>query len=1114
MRTIGLLVGLLTVLALSGAMAQDAPVINNPGFELWQPGGVDSQGLVVGWTPAAGNVVPTGWVLNSAYVGTLSKVEDGAPEGKVALGLTRGPKGSSHIYQMLKGLKPGQWYRFQARLRGGNLGVYMYQYFQTGPMNTVTIAQATPSKAWREVTGYYQTPTANWGEGALALTAEGADPVIVDDVRLTPINVPQPAADAPNIVLENSATRVELTPTGTLGKLVDKASGQEYQLSGPMPVLTATVVDNVLGAWGLTQQGDKLTFRFAEENVRVVLQVASGAKHFRFKVVEAVPADMKEVRLQFPVKRLAKIGGAFGATYDDSFGLSFTGTTPDTHNLIAHQGGTGVALTVACGSRHGVVGGGAALVAAPAAQFRAGMMEMEKAAGLPCPMLGGKWARDSESNRKSYLFAAPAKAEDVDALIDYAKLGGFGTIIFLKDSWLANHGHFDINTDSFPGGLSTVRAAVDKIHRAGLEAGVHVFGPSISPNDRYVTPVPDKRLAHYPCPPLAEAMDEKSTTVTFTEAPNLPPRTWDYQGFPGHYLRLGDEIISYQPKLSQEGPPFRYMSVQRGALGTKVTAHPAGTPINGLPAMWGFFLVDPDSTLADELTTNFARVFNACDFDFAYFDASDGCGGPYMDTMYYLNTMHLAYYRKFKRDVLYQTSMGTGSGLVWHIVPRSASADGHGDLKGYLDERWPGILGMGDNWTKSDVGWYYWFQNCRPDQFEYICAKVLGIDGSISLETSKQALEGLPQSRQMMEMLGRWQRCRQARVFGEDVRAKLREPKKDFKLFPDGKNWKLYRAAYEDPRSIDVLDGRQNTWTITNDRAEPCLLGVEIVRSLREVALQSYEGAAAKPLDLFTDAAAYRHVGDNRYEKYVEGAEKVVSAEGVVRKGVSHSFEIGATAGRGGGPALVYSAENKGDENGWCGIGRRFAPAMDLSAYRGLGVWINGDGHGESVRIQFRDVAGKYADWVPRVDFTGWRLHTFTFPTTGGFDWTKVEYFLVYFNGLPSGDPVKVTLDDLRVVPAVTPPNMAGGPGIRVNGRRVTFDVALNPGDSLTHEGLGTAMLWPRGMAPGKPLNVRGLPLVLQPGENKVEFTWAPPAAFPGGVDVVLYRLWPLETTP
>jgi hypothetical protein len=33
---------------------------------------------------------------------------------------------------------------------------------------------------------------------------------------------------------------------------------------------------------------------------------------------------------------------------------------------------------------------------------------------------------------------------------------------------------------------------------------------------------------------------------------------------------------------------------------------------------------------------------------------------------------------------------------------------------------------------------------------------------------------------------------------------------------------------------VEALDGKQNTWTISNERAEPCLLGVEIVCGFRK----------------------------------------------------------------------------------------------------------------------------------------------------------------------------------------------------------------------------------------------------------------------------------------
>jgi len=111
---------------------------------------------------------------------------------------------------------------------------------------------------------------------------------------------------------------------------------------------------------------------------------------------------------------------------------------------------------------------------------------------------------------------------------------------------------------------------------------------------------------------------------------------------------------------------------------------------------------------------------------------------------------------------------------------------------------------------------------------------VLGIDGSFSLETSIEATNRLTQSRQMYEMIGRWEQARAEHAFSPAVRAKLLEPQKDFKLFgpaaPGAPRWQLYRAAYEEPRLVNALDGAQNVWTINNDTGRPCALGFELVR--------------------------------------------------------------------------------------------------------------------------------------------------------------------------------------------------------------------------------------------------------------------------------------------
>ena len=268
------------------------------------------------------------------------------------------------------------------------------------------------------------------------------------------------------------------------------------------------------------------------------------------------------------------------------------------------------------------------------------------------------------------------------------------------------------------------------------------------------------------------------------------------------------------------GPPFRFVGCVRGALGTTAAPHAAGAEVRGLLNQWGFFLVDPDSELAEEVTANFADVANYCGFDMIYFDASDGTMGPALEGWYYLNKMHLGYYTKLDHDVLYQTSNGTGSNILWHIIPRSASADGHGDIKGYLDERWPGILNQAANFTRSDIGWYYMFTNVRPDQIEYVRAKALSIDGSVSIECSRASLEALPQARRTFEMLARYERCRRAGSLPEDVLTRMQELGRDFRLFET--------AQFRSTRSMRTATVDRSTARSTPRLAEldePCDLG-------------------------------------------------------------------------------------------------------------------------------------------------------------------------------------------------------------------------------------------------------------------------------------------------
>ncbi len=1082
----------------------------NGSFEATRAATAGPDGLVSGWKLGEPAEVPEGWSLNTAYPGQLDIGTGEAHSGERFVRITAPEAGSAHLYQMCEGLEAGKWYRVSVWVRGGPVVVHFYEYFQDAPIGgQAVISGNSEGNAWRQLSGYYQPGGEGYLRSALALYVSGGHSAEVDDVQIEPLELLEVPVTGPDITLENDVLKLSVSANGVLKEFRCKASGEDYATpDAPFPAFTALRQGVTVHAHLVSRDGDTLNIQFLDPDVKASFRVTPRDRHFLIEVLSVEPEDVDSLTIEFPIRRLETVAGAFNATYDDEFGACMFGTTVNTRNLLTARGAQVCGLRSACYRSHGMVGAGFALIGAPREQFNEAIMEAERANGLPCPMLDGQWARFSDRVRESYLFATGVKEADIGALIEYAQLGGFGTIIMLKSDWLVNHGHFDINTANFPEGIESIKRAVGKIHAAGLHAGVHVFGPSISPNDPYVTPKPDDRLASVLCPPLAEAVDEKAATLALTEQPELtPPKTVRTQAFPGHFLRVGDEIIRYSDV--ELGPPFRFVGCQRGALNTVAGPHAAGAEVRHLLAMWGFFVVDADSTLADEVTRNFANVFNECDFDMVYFDASDGIQDVYFDRWYYLSKLHLGYYGKLENDVLYQTSNGTGSDILWHIVPRSASADGHGDIKGYLDGRWSGILGQAANFTRSDIGWYYMFRDVRPDQIEYVRAKALGIDASISIEASRASLEALPLARPTFEMLNRYEQCRRANHFPDAVKAKLQEPGRDFRLFEDGEGaWMLYRAAYEEPRTVDVLDGEQNVWTIGNDRPEPCHLGVEIVRGKREVAYAGYNDPGALTIEGFDDADAYLLSESNPYGKYVSGGDKVVTETGPARRDVTQSFGLSDEA-KVGDHCLAYSAENTGWYGGWSGIGRRFDPVLDLSAYRGLGLWVHGDAQEEKVRVQLRDLAGGHADYVPTINFTGWSLHTFALPAEG-FDASQVEYLLFYFNDIPRQASVHVRFDDVKALAGLAAEATLQDPSLTVNGKRVVFPARVEPGQALTSEGPGGATFWPGGMQPGQPLTVGTEALQLKPGDNAIEFSCQSAQEFPGDVAVLLYRLWPM----
>jgi hypothetical protein len=144
------------------------------------------------------------------------------------------------------------------------------------------------------------------------------------------------------------------------------------------------------------------------------------------------------------------------------------------------------------------------------------------------------------------------------------------------------------------------------------------------------------------------------------------------------------------------------------------------------------------------------------------------------------------------------------------------------------------------------------------------------------------------------------------------------------------------------------------------------------------------------------------------------------------------------------------------------------------------------------------------------VSFKGWRLCVFPLAGMRGFERGKTDYLLLWLQGLAGQRSVRAGLGGLRALPRLhaAPPLLR--PTVIVNGRRLTLPLRMECGQALTSEGPGGVRFWPGGMQPGQTLETATTALTLAPGENRVEFTADAAEGYPGDVNVLLYRLYPL----
>ena len=580
----------------------------------------------------------------------------------------------------------------------------------------------------------------------------------------------------------------------------------------------------------IRREGDKLVVGFAVAPYEAVVRVKEGDGYLAFTLEDFLSDNTQEKQygglkmdvppvvdfrvLQLPVKNRKNFGDWLNVSWDDRAAVAVIAADPLVD--IDHEDRFGFRLLNADLHKYMKLRGGtAALVAGGGrAEFLAGVQHVEEDFDLP----RGVESRRNPLLNASIYWTSSATPKDIDEHIAWAKKGGFRMMLlyypcFTRGGGYAFLGDYDFR-EEYPEGEKDVRRMLDKIKAAGITPGFHTLQTHIGMKSRYVTPVADPRLNLTRKFTLVRPLAADAAEAELFVAQNPVDAVMNEKA---RMLKFGGEVISYEAYTTT--PPYKFTGVTRGAWNTTVAAHPVGE-IGGILDMSEYgatsCYVDQETDLQDEIGRKIARI---CDqgMAFCYFDGSEGVNPPCGVNV---SLAQLRVVNKFKKMPLF-TEGAAKSHFGWHLQAGANAFDTFAPevFKEKIIE-YPQAEApiMRQDFTRLDFGWWSFTLpgpkswrgkpsiGSQPDMWEYGTSKAAAWDCPATIQMSLAALRGHARANDLMETMRRWEDVRARKLLTEEQKEKIKNPKKEFHLEPDG------QGGYDllEWEQLDVAGGK---WT-------------------------------------------------------------------------------------------------------------------------------------------------------------------------------------------------------------------------------------------------------------------------------------------------------------
>ena len=888
---------------------------------------------------------------------------------------------------------------------------------------------------------------------------------------------------------QNDYAKIAVAANGQIVQFIDRRSGVDYCRKAS-PFARVKKEGKTCAATKAEYSNGRLTLEFGQIGVTAVLQVEAAKRYFAVEVVSVDPQGIDELAfVDVPLTLTGAPGEPFAAC---ALALNLKTNVRAIPQATSH-------LWAASYPRFGFAGAKVALIGCPYEELRGVMQEVVTAADeLTHSPIGGPWALDGPNNYGSYLFDfGNLTEESVDRWIELAEDLGVTQIDF-HGGRSFRFGDFRPDPSLYPRGVASMKAVLDKLHAAGIQAGLHTYAMFIDKSCPYVTPVPDPRLGKDATFTLASDLAAEAKEVPVVESTETMSTITGFFVRNSVTLQIDDELITYAGVSKQ--PPYAFTQCTRGACGTTVAAHAKGTTVHHLRECFGRFCPDGDSTLFTEVAANTAELYNGAGFDMIYLDALDGGDtvAGRANAWHYQSKFTFEICKRLEKPAIME--MSTFHHHLWYVRSRMGAWDhptrSH---KKFIDIHCQANAGLRRQFLPGNLGWWAFKtwqgatgEPTHVDDIEYLCAKALANNHGLSLMgISPSTVHSIPALPRLAAIVRQYECLRHANYFTDAVKQRLRAPGDEFTLFqaPDGQ-WRFRPVRY-DKHKVQRIDGEGSLWTVTNRfGTQPLKLRIEAIFSVG-----AYDAPGSITLTDFTNTDEF--------------------ADRAAQQGISADLEVSTDQTKVGATSGLFTATNSTDTptRSWCKLGKTFSPPVNLSGHQALGMWVYGDGKGEVLNLQQTSpshLSHAIADHYITVDFTGWRYFELVEPEGrrhADYSWPYGGIYSIYresirpnsvatlslwYNNVPSKETVACYLSPIRALPIV--PAKLRNPSVTIDGKTITFPVDIETGQFLEFRGPEDCKLYgPKGEEI-RDVEPAGDVPALEPGENRIEFACVPEA--------------------